>query len=130
MYLKNKSSFFSLTFFFFFFRKPLTKSDVVVVVQSLSHVQLCIPRLYSMPDSPALHCFLEFPQRCVLWVSDAISSSAAPFYICLQSFPASRSFPVSRLFTSSRQSIGASASASVLLLLNIQDEWIFRVDVL
>ena len=37
-----------------------------------------------------------------------------PFLLCPQSFPASGSFPVSQLFTSSGQSIGASASASVL----------------
>ena len=43
-----------------------------------------------------------------------ISSSATPFSFCLQSFPASGSFPVSQLFTSGGQSIGASASASVL----------------
>ena len=39
---------------------------------------------------------------------------------CPQSFPASRSFPVSLLFISGGQSIGASASASVLPM-NIQD---------
>ena len=39
---------------------------------------------------------------------------------CLQSFPASRSFPMSQFFTSGGQSIGASASASVLPM-NIQD---------
>ena len=43
----------------------------------------------------------------------AISSSVIPFS-CLQSFPASGSFPVSQFFTPSGQSIGASASASVL----------------
>ena len=37
-----------------------------------------------------------------------------PFSSCLQSFPASESFPVSQFFTSGGQSIGASASASVL----------------
>ena len=37
-----------------------------------------------------------------------------PFSSCLQSFPGSGSFPVSQLFTSGGQSIGASASASVL----------------
>ena len=42
-----------------------------------------------------------------------------PCSFCLQSFPASGSFPVSRLFTSGDQSIGASASASVLPM-NIQ----------
>ena len=41
----------------------------------------------------------------------SISSSAAPFSCCLQSFPASGSFPVSQLFTSGGPSIGASASA-------------------
>ena len=48
-----------------------------------------------------------------------ISSSIVPFSSCLLSFPASRSFPVSPLFTSGGQSIGASASASVLQV-NIQ----------
>ena len=42
-----------------------------------------------------------------------------PSSSCLQSFPASRSFPISRLFTSVGQSIGTSASASVLPM-NIQ----------
>ena len=48
-----------------------------------------------------------------------ISSSATFFFFCLQSFPASRSFPMSQLFTSGGQSIGASASSSVLQM-NIQ----------
>ena len=43
-----------------------------------------------------------------------------PFSFCLQSFPASGSFPVSQLFASGVQSIGVSASASVLPM-NIQD---------
>ena len=38
-----------------------------------------------------------------------ISSSAASFSFCLQTFPVSRSFPMSQLFTSGGQSIGASA---------------------
>ena len=37
-----------------------------------------------------------------------------PFSFCLRSFPASGSFPMSWLFSSGGQSIGASASASVL----------------
>ena len=37
-----------------------------------------------------------------------------PFLLCLQSFPASVSFPMTKLFTSSCQSIGGSASPSVL----------------
>ena len=43
-----------------------------------------------------------------------------PLLLCLQSFPASGSFPMSQLFASGSQSIGASASASVLSM-NIQD---------
>ena len=42
-----------------------------------------------------------------------------PSSSCIQSFPASKSFPMSSLFTSGDQSIGASASASVLPM-NIQ----------
>ena len=44
----------------------------------------------------------------------AISSSVVPFSSCLQSFPASVSFPISQFFASGAQSIGVSASASVL----------------
>ena len=43
-----------------------------------------------------------------------ISSSVISFSCCLQSFPASGSFSVSQFFTSGGQSIGVSASASVL----------------
>ena len=43
-----------------------------------------------------------------------------PFSSCLQSFPASGSFPMSQFFASGGQSIGISASASVLPM-NIQD---------
>ena len=49
-----------------------------------------------------------------------ISSSAIPFSSCLQSFPASGSFPMSHFFASGGQSIGVSASTSVLPM-NIQD---------
>ena len=48
-----------------------------------------------------------------------ISSSLIPFSSCLQSSPASGSFPMSQLFSTGGQSIGASASASVLPM-NIQ----------
>ena len=48
-----------------------------------------------------------------------ILSSVVPFSSCLQSFLASGSFPVSQFFTSGGQSIGVSASASVLPV-NIQ----------
>ena len=48
------------------------------------------------------------------WFHPAISSSVVPFSSCPQSLPASESFPMSHLFTWSGQSIGVSASASVL----------------
>ena len=54
-----------------------------------------------------------------LWCQPTISSSVSPFSSCLQSFPASGSFPMSQLFASGGQSIGASASVSVLTM-NIQ----------
>ena len=53
------------------------------------------------------------------WCHPIISSSIIPFSSCSQSSPASRPFPVSQLFASGSQSIGASASASVLPM-NIQ----------
>ena len=54
------------------------------------------------------------------WYHPTISSSVIPFSSCLQSFPASGSFPMSKFFASSDQSIGVSASASVLPM-NYQD---------
>ena len=54
------------------------------------------------------------------WCHPTISSSVIPVSSRVQSFPASGSFPVSQLFTSGGQSVGASASASVLPM-NIQD---------
>ena len=53
------------------------------------------------------------------WCHPTISSSVAPFSFCPQSFPESMSFPESWLPTSGGQSIGVSASASVLPM-NIQ----------
>ena len=54
------------------------------------------------------------------WCHPTISSSVFPFSSSLQSFPASGSFQTSQLFTSGGQSIGVSASASVLPV-NTQD---------
>ena len=80
----------------------------------------------STPGLPVHHCFLK------LILTDAIqptiSSSVAPFSSCLYSFPASGSLPMSRLFASGGQSIGTSASASVLPM-NIQG-WSFSYTLL
>ena len=54
------------------------------------------------------------------WCHSTISSSVIPFFSWLQSFPASGSFPMSQFFASGGQSVGASASATVLPI-NIQD---------
>ena len=48
------------------------------------------------------------------WCHPAITSSALPLSSCLQSFPAPASFTVSQVFGLGGQSIGGSASASVL----------------
>ena len=60
------------------------------------------------------------------WCHPMISSSVVPFSSCPQSFPASGSFQMSQLFASGGQSIGVSASTSVLPM-NTQDwsplEW-------
>ena len=60
------------------------------------------------------------PNSCPLsrWCHPTISSSVVPFISCLQSFPASGSFQMSQLFTSGGQSIGVSASTSVLPVKN------------
>ena len=54
------------------------------------------------------------------WCHPSISSSVIPFSSCLQCLPASGSFPVSKIFASCGQSIGVSASTSVLPM-NAQD---------
>ena len=63
-----------------------------------------------------------YPNPCPLsrWCYPTISSSVVPFSSCPQSFPVSGSFPMSQLFASGGQSIGVSASASVLPM-NTQD---------
>ena len=54
------------------------------------------------------------------WCHPTISSSVVPVSSWLQSFPASGSIPVSQFFASGGQSIGTSASATVLSMY-IQD---------
>ena len=62
------------------------------------------------------------PNLCPLsqWCRPTISFSVIPFSSCPQSLPASESFQMSQLFTSGGQSIGVSASVSVLPV-NTQD---------
>ena len=88
-----------------------------------SCLTLCNPMNLSTPGLPVHHQLLEFAQTqrpSSRWCHPAISSSVVPFSSCPQSLPASESFPVSQLFAWSGQSIGVSASISVLPM-NIQD---------
>ena len=83
---------------------------------------LCDPMDCSTPVLPCLSLSPRvFSNSCPFsqWCYLTISSSATFFSFYLQSFPASGYFPVSQLFASGGQSIGASASASVLPV-NIQ----------
>ena len=94
----------------------------IIVVQLLSHVQL-----FATPWTATHQASLSFtsPGACSnscpwsQWGYLTISFSVVPFS-CLQPFPASGSFQMSSFFTSGGQSIGASASASVLPM-NTQD---------
>ena len=72
----------------------------------LQHTRLC----YASPSPKT--CSNSCPLS--EWYHPNISSSVIPFSSCLQSFPTSGSFPVSWFFAPCGQSIGASASASVL----------------
>ena len=60
------------------------------------------------------------PRPLSQWCPLTISFSVVPFSSCPQSFPASGSFKMSQLFPSGGQSIGVSASKSVLSM-NTQD---------
>ena len=102
-----------------------------VQFSSITHLcpTVCDPMNCSTPGLLVHYQLPEFTQTHVHRVGDAIpaiSSSVVPSSSCPQSLPASRSFPVSQLFAWSGQSIGVSASASVLPM-NTQDwsplEW-------
>ena len=87
----------------------------VVVVQLLSQLQ------YARLPCPSLSPGVCSNSRLLSqWCHPTISSSVIPFSSCLHSFPASGCFPMSQFFTSGGQSIGVSASASVLPM-NSQD---------
>ena len=93
-------------------------------VQLLSRVLLFVTT-YRLPHT-TLPCPSPTPRACSnscplsRWCHPTISSSIIPFSSCLQSFPASGSFQMSQFFASGGQSIGVSASMSVLPI-NTQD---------
>ena len=88
-----------------------------VVSDSLRPHELQHARPPCPSPTPGVH-----PNPCPLswWCHPTISSSVVPFFSCPQSSPASGPFPMSELFASGGQSIGVSASTSVLPM-NIQD---------
>ena len=89
------------------------------VIQFSSVQSLSLVRLFATSWTAARQASLslpEFIQTLAHWVSDAIQPShpVIPFYSHFQSFPASGSFQMVQFCTSGGQSIGVSASASVL----------------
>ena len=82
---------------------------------------LCDPINCSMLDFSVLHYLLEFAQIHIHWVGDVIEPShpLSPLLLLPSTFPSIRVFSSGRFFTSGGQSIGPSASASVLPM-NIQ----------
>ena len=109
--------------FLFIFTGPLVNNKYYQSVQLLSHVQLfVIPWTTEFQASLSITNSQSPPKPMSLsrWCHPTISSSVVPFSSCPQSFPASRSSQMSQLFTSGGQSIGVSASTSVLPM-TIQD---------
>ena len=111
--------------------KIMASGPISSVQFSLSVVSKSLRPHCSAPGFPVHHRFPEFTQTHVSclssrWCHPNFSSSVMPFSSCPQYFPASGSFPMSQLFASGGQSIGVSASTSVLPM-NTQDwspsEW-------
>ena len=94
--------------------KHLDLETLLLCLVARSCLTLCDGMDYSTPGFAVLHYLPESAQTRIHWVDDAIQPSVTTFSSCPQSFPASGSFPMSQLFLSGGQSIGASASTSVL----------------
>ena len=106
--------------------KDETFWEITISVQFSSVTQLCPTlRLHGFQHtrtpcpSPTPGVYLN-SHPLSWWCYPIISSSVIPFSSHCQSFPASVSFQMSQLFASGGQSIGVSASTSVLPM-NIQD---------
>ena len=104
-------------------KTKIIASGPISSVQLLSRVWLFAnPWTAACQASLSITYSRSHPNSCPLcwWGHPAISSSVVPFSSCPQSSPASGSFQMSQLFTSGGQSIGVSASTSVLPM-NTQD---------
>ena len=84
----------------------VAQSCLILRPHELQHARPPCP-----PPTPGV-----YPNSCPSsrWCPQAISSSVVPFSSCSQPLQASGSFPLSQLFSWGGQSIGVSASASVL----------------
>ena len=94
-----------------------------IVVQSLSCVLLLVTPQTATHQAPLPSTIFRSLLKFISTESVMLSNHLIlchPFSSCLQSFSASRSFQTSKFFTSGGQSIGISASSSVLPM-NIQD---------
>ena len=85
---------------------------VIVVVQSLSRVWLFATPWTTARQAPLSPTSPRDPIESVMLSNSFIFCH--PLLLFLPSFPASGSFPMNRLFPSDGQSIGVSATASVL----------------
>ena len=120
--LSSSYSVFKITFFYLF-PHFIGLVSHIVSVQSLQCVRLFVTpwtearqASLSITNSRSLLKLMPIESMC----HSTISSSVVPFSFYFRSFPSSGSFQMSQLFTSGSQSIGVSASAS-LLPMNIQD---------
>ena len=102
--------------------KSSPNNSLLSSVQSLSSVWL-FPTPWTTAHQASLSITISWSllklMSIELWCHPTISYPVVPSSFCLQSFPALGSFSMSQFFTSGGQSIGVSASASVLPM-NIQ----------
>ena len=113
----------TLLLYCFYFHLSCHSSGWFVAVPLLSYVQL-----FATPWTAACQVSLSFTISQsllkVMSIESVMPSNylilCRPLILCFQSFPASGSCPMSQFFASGGQSIGVSASASVLPM-NIQD---------
>ena len=105
----------SFTFIKRLFNSSLLSVKRVIQFSSVAQScpTLCDPNNRSTPGLPVHHHCQSLPKPMSI-ESVMPSSSVIPFSSCPQSFPASKSFQMSQLFASVGQSIGVSASTSVL----------------
>ena len=106
-------------------RPPSEYRFCCVIISSVTQLcpTLCDPMDCSTPGFPVYHQLLELTQSHVHWVSDAIQPSCPLSSPSPAAFNLSQHqglFQLSQFFTSDGQSIGVSASTSVLPV-NTQD---------